>query len=80
VLGVGDAFFARKSQEAIEGHFSSHRTVVMISHDPQVIARLCNRAVLIQSGRSVLSGTPAEVSEAYLATTIDAQPCAGPHA
>ncbi len=66
VLGVGDASFARKSQKAIEERFTSHHTIVMISHDPNIITGLCNRAVWIEQGRTMADGPPAEVSAAYL--------------
>jgi lipopolysaccharide transport system ATP-binding protein len=66
VLGVGDASFARKSQQAIEERFTSHHTIIMISHDPNIIAGLCNRAVWIEQGRTMADGTPAEVTAAYL--------------
>ena len=66
VLGVGDASFARKSQDALVARFSSRLTVIMISHDPGVISKFCNRAVWIEQGRTKMDGLPVEVAAAYL--------------
>ena len=66
VLGVGDASFARKSQDALVARFSSRMTVIMISHDPGVISAFCNRAVWIDEGRTKMDGPPTEVAAAYL--------------
>ncbi len=66
VLGVGDAAFAEKSRQAIIERFSAHGTIIMISHDPTIIAALCNRSVWIDQGRTMADGPPAEVSAAYL--------------
>jgi lipopolysaccharide transport system ATP-binding protein len=65
VLGVGDASFAQKSQKALEARFSSSMTVIMISHDPNIIRALCSRAVWIEQGRTRMDGTSQEVSAAY---------------
>lgn len=68
LLGVGDAGFAEKSEKAMQDKFSSDRTVVLISHDPHTISRLCDRAVWMDGGKTIMSGPTAEISEKYLAS------------
>ena len=65
VLGVGDAEFLAKSEAAVKAKFQSDRTVVLISHDPEIIMAICNRAVWLDRGRILATGTAAEVSEFY---------------
>ncbi len=67
VLSVGDHSFQEKSAEAIRGLMASDRTVVLISHDMNIIAGLCDRAVWIDRGLTRATGTVAEVSAQYLA-------------
>jgi lipopolysaccharide transport system ATP-binding protein len=43
----------------------SQQTIVLVSHSHQQIARLCDRAVLIDEGISYTSGDPHEVLSIY---------------
>ncbi|HCR37137.1 MAG TPA: ABC transporter, partial [Opitutae bacterium] len=65
LLGVGDVGFAEKSNKAMEEKFSSEKTVILISHNPNTIHRLCDRAVWIDNGRTVMEGSTDVVSEKY---------------
>ncbi len=66
VLGVGDAKFAEKSAAALLGKFTGDHTLVLISHDPHTIARLCTRAVWIEKGVTMAEGPVNEVTTRYL--------------
>ncbi len=66
VLAVGDAAFQEKCLNKMDGVAKVGRTVLLVSHNMQVIQRLCNRALLLQQGRLVANGAPAEVIETYL--------------
>jgi len=65
VLGVGDAEFLAKSEAAVQAKFQSDRTVVLISHDPNIVRHICRRAIWLDRGRILASGTADEVSEFY---------------
>jgi lipopolysaccharide transport system ATP-binding protein len=65
VLGVGDEVFIRKSEETLRRKFTSKRTVVLISHDTEIVARLCSRAVWLEKGEILAEGAPATVAEKY---------------
>jgi hypothetical protein len=68
VLAVGDAEFQRKClgrmQDVSRG---DGRTVLFVSHNMDAVQRLCDRAVLVERGRLVASGTTASVVGQYLA-------------
>lgn len=66
VLGVGDAYFARKSYERIrelcEGHGT---TVLLVSHDVYSAAKLCERMIWIDRGRILMDASSGTVVIAY---------------
>ena len=66
VLAVGDAAFQEKCLRTMDGVARGGRTVLLVSHNMQVIQRLCERALLIRGGRLVEDGPPAEVIDSYL--------------
>jgi len=65
VLGVGDQHFKQKAELTMVAKTQSQQTVVLITHSHQQIARLCDRAILIDDGISFASGTPQEVLATY---------------
>jgi len=77
-LGVGDAGFQAKSTQLIEDRLASDRTVVLVTHSPQVVRRLCNRAVWIDNGMSRMEGEVDAVLNAYSAQYPPAVPRGGP--
>jgi lipopolysaccharide transport system ATP-binding protein len=66
VLAVGDADFQRKCMGKMHDVAEAGRTVVFVSHNLNAVQRLCNRALLIESGRLELDATPSEVIGRYL--------------
>ena len=65
VLGVGDRGFLMKSQAALQQKFKSDTTVVLISHDANIIGQICSRAVWMEKGTILAEGAPAEVCRNY---------------
>ena len=65
VLGVGDLEFQKKSAQALREKIRSNQTVVLVSHNPQQVRELCNRAVWIEEGVSRMEGEVDPVIEAY---------------
>jgi len=66
VLAVGDLTFQRKCIDRMENIIKRQgRTVVLVSHNIRHIERLCNRALLLDRGRSVAQGDSAEVCELF---------------
>ena len=65
VLSVGDAKFKKKSEAKIREMFDNGVTVLFVSHNTDQVRRLCNRAILIDKGRLIASGTADEVCDMY---------------
>ena len=67
VLAVGDAEFQKKSLEKMGDVVrGGNRTIIFVSHNLPAVERLCNRALLIESGSVVLEGSAHNVVHEYL--------------
>jgi lipopolysaccharide transport system ATP-binding protein len=67
VLAVGDAQFQKKCLGKIEDVSGrGGRTVLFVSHNTGVIAQLCNKAILLDRGKVVSSGSTAMVVDRYV--------------
>jgi ABC-2 type transport system ATP-binding protein len=71
IFAVGDAGFQARCKERYHALRAAGHSVVMVSHDPIVIGRLCDRALLLDGGRIVLEGTGADVAARYLRALVD---------
>ena len=65
VLAVGDVAFQEKCYERIWEFKRGGGTIVFVSHDERAVARVCDRALLLEEGRQVETGPAAEVVSAY---------------
>lgn len=74
VLAVGDLAFQSKCLQRIEDLRRSGTTIVFISHDLGAVQRLCKRALLMQQGEIVASGSSFEVVNQYRHTATDFSP------
>ncbi len=68
VLAVGDAQFQKKCLGKMEQAGKQGQTVLFVSHNMGAVAKLCNRAILLDAGRAVLDGQPDKVIKRYLDT------------
>src|SRR5206468_2171320 len=66
VLAVGDFEFQRRCLGRMEDLSQSGRTVIFVSHNLQAISRLCDRAILLERGRTVEDGHSKDVVAQYL--------------
>lgn len=64
LVAVGDARFQRKCQEALFAE-RAHRAFLMASHDLNLIARYCDRAIIIENGKSKIFDDIGEAVEVY---------------
>ena len=64
-LGVGDAAFKERAQETLKGHMTEERGIVIVSHAPAQITRLCDRAIWLAEGGVRVDGKPEEVLASY---------------
>ncbi len=65
IFAVGDARFAQKCISFLRDRVRE-KTVLLASHDVNVITMLCTRAILLDHGRLVADGSPRMVTERYL--------------
>ncbi len=66
VLAVGDSFFQQKCTEKIRGMQGQGRTVIVVSHQSELIRRLCQKAAWLENGLLQQTGAAPEVLKQYL--------------
>lgn len=66
VLGVGDLDFQRKARQRMKDMMAKARLIVVVSHDLDVLARLCDRAIWMDHGQVRQSGPIEQVINAYI--------------
>jgi lipopolysaccharide transport system ATP-binding protein len=66
VLAVGDAEFQKKCMGKMEDVSKSGKTILFVSHDMGSINKLCNKAVLLNSGEIVECGSTEKIIKSYL--------------
>ena len=76
-LGVGDAWFQKKSTDALTKMISDSRTVLIATHNAVVLQQLCSRVVWIDQGNVQAIGSAKDVIGEYMATVRNSQPLAG---
>jgi len=66
VLAVGDHAFQQKCLGTMRAVAGSGRTVLFVSHNMPSVTTLCDRAILLDSGRVVADGVVEDVVHSYL--------------
>lgn len=61
ILAVGDEPFQKKCLDRIEALKSEGRTLVIVSHDLDLVSRICERGVLLDKGHMVADGPAPEM-------------------
>src|SRR2546429_7040736 len=64
-LAVGDAVFQHRCLRRISELHERGATVLFVSHDPAAVRALCSRAILLNQGRVIADGAPANVLNHY---------------
>ncbi len=70
-LSVGDAYFQHKSFARIREFRKQGTTLLLVSHDKEAIQGICDRAILLASGRLAVEGQPEAVMDYYNAMLAD---------
>ncbi len=68
VLAVGDAAFQEKCLGKMKDVTGSGRTVLFVSHNMAAVTTLCERGILLESGRVAEMGTSQEIAAAYVSS------------
>jgi len=70
-IGAGDAHFLEKASQRAEAMYDRASIMLLASHSPEIITRLCNKVLWLSHGRVVEFGPTAEVLAKYMQTTDD---------
>lgn len=65
ILAVGDRDFQKKCLATFDNLKAQGKTIVLVSHDLDMIEKFCDRAVLLEKGRIVKEGKADEVVAGY---------------
>ena len=65
-LSVGDARFAKKSSAAMREKIRSNKTIVLVSHNENMVRRMCDRVVWIDKGQTRDLGATDSIMDAYM--------------
>ena len=60
ILAVGDESFQRKCMARIAERMAAGTTLVLVSHDPSAIERICRRVVVLDDGKVAFDGATAD--------------------
>ena len=66
IFAVGDASFKLRCEARYRELAASGHTILLVSHDPNVIESFCSRALLLEDGCVALEGSGKDVAQAYL--------------
>src|SRR5438132_4840659 len=61
VLAVGDIAFQRKCLDKVEAFQQEGRTIVFVTHAPDLVLRVCDEAIMLEHGRLKARGKPEDV-------------------
>jgi ABC-2 type transport system ATP-binding protein len=61
VLATGDADFRAKSKERVLELARAAKAIVLVTHDMDWVTSFCNRAMLIEKGKVIAEGAPADI-------------------
>lgn len=67
ILAVGDFMFQQKCYERMEKMLSGGTTLLFVSHDDQMVQRMCSKAVWLNEGRLMSMGPSKDVCAQYRA-------------
>ncbi|MHB0989104.1 MAG: ABC transporter ATP-binding protein [Bellilinea sp.] len=65
VMAVGDEAFQRKSETRMRSYFEMGATILLVSHNMEMIEKLCTRAVWLDHGVIKCAGSPDKTIQEY---------------
>lgn len=68
VLAVGDQAFQKKCTEKIQEYKANGRTIILVTHSMDSVKNICNKCILLTSGRITSIGDTNKVIEKYLSS------------
>ena len=77
VLSTGDQVFREKSKARVLELVKQAKAIVLVTHDMHWVTEFCNRAMLLEKGKVVAEGDPAEVVGLHEAHSAVSRQAAG---
>lgn len=74
ILAVGDEAFKKKCKTRIDGFKVEGATILLVTHDMDLILKKCDRAVLLEGGSIVDQGEVHHVVESYRSLIESSEP------
>ena len=71
VLAVGDEAFQRKCIERVRGFQADGRTICLVTHSPEQVRDLCDRAMVLDHGELIHLGEVSEAISVYRTSLIE---------
>ena len=71
ILAVGDAEAQEKCIKKIFGLKQMGKTIILVSHDMNMVSKLCDQLILLEKGRLIQKDSPIKVIPYYLETIGD---------
>lgn len=65
VLAVGDFAFQKKCLDRVNVLTRQGATIILVSHNPYAIERMCDKALLLHQGEVVQQGDPNNIARSY---------------
>jgi len=72
VLAVGDERFQRKCMDRIKQFQKEGRTILFVSHSPDQVRSICDRAVVLADGKMIGLGNPGEAVRLFRERLMEA--------
>ena len=73
VLATGDEVFRAKSKQRVLDLVRAAKAIVLVTHDMNWVTEFCNRAMLLEKGRVVAEGEPADVVQVHVEHSREAR-------
>ena len=70
-LTVGDAHFTRRCMERIDAFRTKGKTILIVSHDMDVVESFCTRTIWLRRGQIVSDGSASQVVAGYRAVSLE---------
>src|SRR5262249_19035624 len=73
-LSVGDIEFQEKCEVRIQEILGRGATLLLVSHSPQAVLKLCRRAIWLHEGQVMAQGPASDVVRAFVDHAIPVHP------
>lgn len=65
IMSIGDEHFLKKSEARITQFFQNGTTIILVSHNLEMIKSLCTRVIWLDHGKILNVGAPSEIINEY---------------